>query len=118
MAHFAKIGVGNIVEKVLVVHNDELLVDGVENEQKGISFLQNLFKSRDNYIQTSYNGNFRKNYAGIGFSYNSELNAFIEPQPFNSWKLNKDTCKWEPPTPKPLGAHDWNESTRTWDAAA
>ena len=89
MAHFAKLGVGNIVEQVIVVHNNDLLVDGVETESKGIEFLHNLFNNSNTvYKQTSYNGTFRKNYGGVGYTYDLVRNAFIPPQPFISWSLN------------------------------
>ena len=111
MAHFAKLDQDNIVIKVNVVHNNELLVDGTENEQKGINFLNTLFNTSDNWKQTSYNTNggvhklggtpLRKNYAGIGYTYDADKDAFIPPQPYSSWTLNEDTCRWEPPVAYP-----------------
>jgi hypothetical protein len=85
MAHFAKLGTGNIVEQVVVVSNDI-----ATTEQAGVDFLNNLYKSRDVWKQTSYNNNIRKNYAGIGFKYDQTRDAFIAPKPFNSWILNED----------------------------
>ena len=96
MAHFAKLGIGNKVEKVVVVSNDV-----ATNEQAGIDFLNNLYKTNDVWKQTSYNGNFRKNYAGINFIYDESRDAFIEPQPYPSWKLNEKTCRYDPPIPQP-----------------
>ena len=119
MAHFAKLGVGNIVEQVIVVHNNDLLVDGVETESKGIEFLHNLFNNSNTvYKQTSYNGTFRKNYGGVGYTYDLVRNAFIPPQPFISWSLNEGTCLWDPPTPYPDDGNNyrWNDSTQAWDA--
>jgi hypothetical protein len=84
MAHFAKLGVGNIVEQVVVVSNDI-----ATTEQAGVDFLNNLYKTRDVWKQTSYNNNIRKNYAGIGFKYDQTRDAFIAPKPFNSWILNE-----------------------------
>jgi len=112
MAHFAKIGVGNIVERVEVVSNDI-----ATTEQAGVDFLNNLYKSRDVWKQTSYNGNIRKNFAGVGFKYDQARDAFIAPKPFNSWILNEDTCLWEAPVAKPTDGqrYKWNESTLTWD---
>ena len=111
MAHFAKLDQNNIVIKVSVVHNNELLVDGTENEQKGITFLHNFFNNNDNWKQTSYNTNggvhqlggtpLRKNYAGIGYTYDADKDAFIEPQPYSSWTLNEDTCQWQAPVAYP-----------------
>ena len=116
MAHFAKIGKGNKVTNVYVVSNEVLLKDGVENEQQGIEFLQNLYGNKDLYIQTSYNGTFKKNYAGVGFDYDSTRDAFIAPQPFPSWLLDEDTCRWNAPTPYPDDdkAYRWDEDTTSW----
>ena len=121
MAHFAKLGVGNIVEKVDTVSNDV-----ATTEQDGVEFLQDLYKSRDVWKQTSYNTfggehklggtPFRKNYAGIGFTYDQARDAFIEPKPFDSWTLNETTCMWDPPVPRPeSGSYSWNETTKQWD---
>jgi len=117
MAHFAKLGPNNIVEQVIVVHNNELLVDGVESEEKGIEFLHNLYGDTGNWKQTSYNNNFRKNHAGIGFRYDETLDAFIPPNLYPSWPFNKDTCVWEPPVVYPDDGefYIWNEVTTSWD---
>jgi len=118
MAHFCKLGVGNIVEEVHVVKN-EVITDntGNEQEQLGVDFLNNLFGTRDVWKQTSYNGNFRKNYAGKGYTYDQERDAFIPPKPFNSWTLNEETCLWEAPTAYPDDGkfYNWNEENQTWD---
>jgi hypothetical protein len=119
MAHFAKIGTGNIVLAVHVVSNDV-----ATSEQAGIDFLNNLYNSRDVWKQTSYNGSFRKNYAGIGWSYDETRDAFIPPKPFNSWILNEETCLWNSPVAKPElteeqinnnNYYSWNEETQQWD---
>jgi hypothetical protein len=122
MAHFAKLGVGNVVEKVYVVSNDV-----ATTEQAGIDFLNKLYNTRDVFKQTSYNTRagehilggtpFRKNYAGIGCTYDQGRDAFIPPQPFNSWILNETTCLWEAPSVKPDDGQDynWNETNQTWD---
>ena len=122
MAHFAKLGKGNIIEKVEVVHNDIAIT-----EQDGVDFLNNLYKTRDVWKQTSYNTYngqhllggtpFRKNYATIGGTYDPERDAFIPPRLFESWTLNEDTCNWEPPTPYPDDDkyYDWNETTKQWE---
>jgi hypothetical protein len=113
MAHFAKLGVGNIVEQVIVVSNDIAI-----NEQAGIEFLNNLYKDRNIvWKQTSYNNNIRKNFAGIGYQYDQQRDAFIAPKPYNSWILNEQTCSWEAPVAKPNDGqvYQWNESTKTWD---
>jgi len=112
MAHFAKLGVGNIIEAVHVVSNDIAI-----SEQAGIDFLNNLYNSRDVWKQTSYNRNIRKNYAGVGYTYDQTRDAFIAPKPFNSWILNEDTCQWEAPSVMPDDGerYTWNESTTTWD---
>ena len=122
MAHFAKLGVGNKVEKVEVVHNDI-----ATTEQSGIDFLNNLYGTNDIWKQTSYNtiggvhllgdNPFRKNYAGINFKYNEAKDAFIPPRPFNSWTLNEETCLWNSPIPYPTDGqkYTWNESEQSWD---
>lgn len=95
MAHFAELDENNIVKQVIVVHNNELLDNGVESEAKGIAFCQSLFGG--NWIQTSYNGNIRKNYAGIGYTYDAVRDAFIEPKPEchpDDIVLVEDTCQW------------------------
>ena len=112
MAHFAKLGVGNVVERVEVVSNDV-----ATDEQTGVDFLNNLYGTRDTWKQTSYNGNIRKNFAGIGFSYDQTRDAFIPPKPFDSWTLDEDTCLWEAPVAYPDDGqnYEWNESTKQWD---
>ena len=112
MAHFAKLGVGNIIERVEVVSNDIALT-----EQAGVDFLNNLYNSRDVWKQTSYNGNIRKNFAGIGYQYDQTRDAFIPKKPYNSWILNETTCQWEAPVAYPDDGEDytWNETTTTWD---
>ena len=122
MAHFAKLGTGNIVLKVEVVSNDI-----ATTEKAGEEFLQNLHGSRDVWKQTSYNTiggehklggtPFRKNYAGIGFTYDEVRDAFIEPKPYDSWTLNEETCLWEAPValPDTENRYNWNEETKTWD---
>jgi hypothetical protein len=112
MAHFAKLGTGNIIETVEVVSNDIALT-----EQAGVDFLNNLYNTRDVWKQTSYNNNIRKNFAGIGFQYDQTRDAFIPPKPFNSWILNETTCLWEAPValPDTENRYNWNEETTTWD---
>jgi len=118
MAHFAKLGIGNKVSSVIVVHNNELLDDdGQESEQKGIDFLRQLYGDPHAvWVQTSYNGNFRGQYAAIGYSYNDAKDLFISPKPYPSWSLNENTNKWEPPIPMPSDTfHKWVEATQSWD---
>lgn len=93
MAHFAQLDENNLVTNVIVVHNNELLDEnGLESEAKGIEFCQTLFKG--NWIQTSYNGNIRKNYAGIGYIYDADRDAFIPPAPEGNLGLDENTCQW------------------------
>jgi len=112
MAHFAKLGVGNIIERVEVVSNDI-----ATNEQAGVDFLNTLYGSRDVWKQTSYNGTIRKNFAGVGYSYDQTRDAFIPPKPFNSWVLDEDTCLWEAPVAYPDDGqfYQWNETDQQWD---
>jgi hypothetical protein len=117
MAHFAKIGLNSKVIEVQVISN-EVLKDsnGVEQEVNGIDFLTKL-TGYPIWKQTSYNNSIRKNYAGIGYTYDETRDAFISPKPFNSWILNEDTCKWESPIAKPQdnNLYSWNESILSWD---
>ena len=117
MAHFAKIGSNNKVISVHSVHNNELLdANGVEQEANGIQFLTNLHGSAI-WKQTSYNGNIRKNFAGIGYTYDEDRDAFIPKKPFNSWILNEDTCRWDAPVVKPNDGqnYNWNETIQNWE---
>jgi len=122
MAHFCKLGIGNIVEKVVVVSNDI-----ATTEQAGVDFLNNLYGTNDIWKQTSYNTSagehllggtpFRKNFAVKGFTYDQTKDAFIAPKPFNSWILNETTCQWEAPVEYPSDAdrpYTWDEDTENW----
>jgi hypothetical protein len=122
MAYFAKLGTGNIVEQVISINNAVITdANGVEQEQLGNDFINKLYNTRDVWKQTSYNNNFRKNYAGIGFYYDQVRDAFIAPKPYNSWILNEDTCRWEAPVAKPTEElednqyYSWNESIINWE---
>jgi hypothetical protein len=118
MAHFAKLNDNNVVLEVHCVHNNELLVDGVESEAKGIEFLVAWSGGYTNWKQTSYNHNFRKNFAGIGFTYDAELDGFIPRKPFASWVLNGETCLWEAPVSLPSVEEGkffkWDEDSISW----
>lgn len=137
MAHFARLNENNIVTQVVVVHNNELLDNGIESEQKGINFLKSLFGQDTIWKQTSYNTRkgkyynsdntlgdqskaFRKNYAGVGYFYNQQLDGFISEKPYSSWILNESTCSWEAPVPYPGNYEElkplylWNEDTQSW----
>jgi hypothetical protein len=115
MAHFAQIENG-LVTQVIVVSNAEILdANGIEQEDIGVAFCENLLGGI--WKQTSYNGNIRKNYAGIGFTYDSQRDAFIPPQPYPSWTLVESTCQWVPPVAMPTdGVYTWDESTTSWVA--
>jgi len=127
MAHFAKLDTNNIVTAVTVVNNET-----APDEETGVAFLVNLLGGT--WKQTSYNTiggvhyapnsrvadngvALRKNYAGIGYTYDSVRDAFIAPKPFDSWSLNESTCLWEPPVPFPGGgsSYEWNEDAQSWD---
>ena len=119
MAHFAKLDETNNVIGVHVLNNEVIIdADGNEQEQVGIAFLTQLNGGVGWYKQTSYNGTFRKNYAGVGFTYDSVRDAFIPPQPYPSWVLDEDTCLWDSPTPYPTlmdeYGFEWNEDTTSW----
>jgi hypothetical protein len=116
MAYFAQLDENNIVLQVIAVHNNELLDNGVESENKGISFCQSLFGDNIVWKQTSYNETFRKNYAGIGYTYDAGRDAFISPKPYSSWILDEATCKWVAPIPRPTDNKNyyWDETTVSW----
>jgi hypothetical protein len=116
MSHFAEIGLDNKVLRVIVVSNNELLDENhIEQESKGADFCRSLFGGI--WLQTSYNGNMRKNFAGVGYTYDTALDAFIPPKPFDSWTLYEETCQWKAPVPMPDDGnkYTWNEETQTWD---
>ena len=122
MAHFAKLSLGSKVISVHVLSNEV-----ATTEQAGVDFLNNLHKTNDVWKQTSYNTHggvhklggtpFRKNYAGIGYTYDEDKDAFIAPQPYPSFTLNEDTCCWEAPSAKPDDGkmYEWNEETTSWE---
>jgi hypothetical protein len=115
MAHFAELGENNTVLRVIVVDNKDIKdTFGVEQEEIGAAFCRNLLGGT--WKQTSYNASFRKNYAGAGYTYDSERDAFIPPNPHPSWVLNEETCLWEAPTPMPQDGkfYEWDEATTSW----
>ncbi len=115
MAHFAKI-VDSIVTQVIVVDSADILDDyGNESETVGKAFCANLLGG--DWVQTSYNASFRKNYAGLGYTYDVSRDAFIAIQPYNSWVLNETTCQWDAPVgyPDDGQSYKWNEETTSWD---
>lgn len=117
MSHFAKLDDNNIVIDIIVLNNQ--VIDNLqfpESELLGIQFLTEWSNGYKNWKQTSYNGNFRKNYAGIDYFYNLQLDAFVAPQPYPSWILNSDTCTWEAPISYPMdgGFYSWDELNQQW----
>jgi hypothetical protein len=108
MAHYAFLDENNIVTEVIVGIDETELIEGKDPETWYGEFRGQVCK------RTSYNGNIRKNYAGIGFTYDAELDAFIPPKPFESWILNEETAIWEAPIPMPEGAYTWDEETLSW----
>ena len=116
MAHFVKLDNNNTVIDGLCVHNNELLENGVESEAKGIAFLTDWSGGYTNWKQTSYNATFRKNYAGVGYTYDTTRDAFIPPKPFASWLLNEESCQWIAPVAYPTDGkmYQWDESTIAW----
>ena len=125
MAHFCRIDENNIVTQVIVVANEDTTdTNGVEVEEIGVAFCKKLLGAETNWKQTSYNNNFRVRYAGTGYSYNAELNAFIAPKPFESWVLNEETADWVSPVgPAPTlteaqvesrSFYKWDEEELEW----
>ena len=124
MAHFAQLS-GSIVQKVIVVNNEVITSGSQEVEQLGIDFCKSIFGNDTEWKQTSYNKNFRGNFAGAGFTYDSTLDAFIPPKPYESWILNTDEYNWEAPIPLPSGSQNslpnsegemyyWDEVEQNW----
>jgi len=114
MAHFAQLE-NNIVTQVIVVSNQDIVDEnGQESEQKGIDFCSNLLGGT--WLQTSYNGRIRKNYAGIGYTYDEGRDAFIAPKPYNSWLLDETTAQWKAPVDYPTDdkMYSWDEDTTSW----
>ena len=115
MAHFAEL-INGIVARVIVVRNADTASNGVEDGAIGAAFCHNLLGGE--WVQTSYNNNIRKNYAGIGYTYDAVRDAFIAPKPFASWMLDEETCRWGAPVPVPSeGLWVWDEATVSWVAA-
>ena len=111
MAHYAFLDENNIVTEVIVGRNETEIVDGISDWENYYSNLRGQVCKR-----TSYNKNIRKHYAGVGYSYNEELDAFIPPKLYLSWTLNESTCLWEAPVPCPNDnkSYNWNETTQEW----
>lgn len=121
MAHFVELDDNNTVIRGVVVNNQVILNEqGQESEELGIAFCRSLYGQDTIWKQTSYNGNFRKHYAGFGYTYNETLDAFVPPKPFPCFTLNEETCLWEPPVPMPTekpenSYYQWNEEKLNWD---
>ena len=114
MAHFAEL-INGIVARVIVVSNADTASNGVEDGAIGAAFCHNLFGGE--WLQTSYNGNMRFNYAGIGYTYDTVRNAFVAPKPFASWVLDEAICRWNAPVAMPSeGMWMWDEATVSWVA--
>jgi hypothetical protein len=115
MAHFAKLSDDNVVLAIHVVNNSVIIFNGVESEQAGIEFLSALH-GHSKWKQTSYNARIRKNYAGIGYTYDESRDAFVPPKQYNSWVLNEDLCRWESPIEYPNDGkmYIWDEATISW----
>lgn len=123
MAHFAQLNNDNIVQQVIVISNDvcgEPTLDFPDTEAAGRAFIANTLKLGGTWKQTSYSGSIRKNYAGIGYTYDAARDAFIAPKPFPSWTLNESTCRWEAPVPYPTDGerYSWDEDTTSWVAVS
>ena len=115
MAHFVRIENGVVVQGIVVSNQDTADEHGVEKEEIGIAFCSNLLGGT--WKQTSYNGRIRKNYAGVGYTYDETLDAFIAPKPYASWVLDQDKAQWKAPVDYPTdeGRFTWNEATTSWD---
>lgn len=121
MAHFAELDKAGVVLRVVVIDNDAITDDaGNEYEALGVALCQQLFGVTTEWKQTSYNSSFRKNYAGQGYRYDANCDAFIPPQPFGSWTIDLVSCQWISPKPMPTDGkpYTWNESLLRWVAAS
>ena len=117
MAHFAQLNQDNIVTQVVVVSDvDTCNEEGYEVEEIGQQFLKNMYGDYTRWVKTSYNNKIRKNYAGIGYTYNEELDAFIPPKPFESWVLDENICQYVAPVPMPdpNKFYMWDEENQKW----
>jgi hypothetical protein len=114
MAHFAELDENNIVLRVLVVNNEDILIEDIESEEKGKKFLSETLSLGGKWIQTSRSGSFRKRFGHVGYFYDEEKNAFIAPKPFNSWTFNYETLDWQAPKPQPNEGYVWNEEIHDW----
>lgn len=116
MAHFAELDQHNKVIRVIVIHNNELLLNGNENEQKGIDFCKSLYGNDTQWAQCSYNGNFRNFYPAVGDTFDAARNAFVKPQPYANFTLD-ETGNWQAPVARPTDgkAYRWNANNQTWD---
>jgi hypothetical protein len=119
MAHFAELDEKNVVLRVIVVDNAKLLDNlGNENEQAGIDYIHNILGPDSIWVQTSYNGSFRVRFAGQGYTYDQNHDAFITPKPFPSWTFSDNILDWVPPVPYPEDGnrYAWDENTTSWAA--
>jgi len=116
MAHYAQLDENNIVLQVIVVHNNDCMLNGVEDEERGELFCRSLYGIDTRWKQTSYNAKIRKNYAGVGYAYDESKDAFIPPKPYASWVLNENTCRWDAPINLPDDGkkYVWDESSLSW----
>lgn len=117
MAHFAELDSNNQVLRVIVVDNrDTSDAAGVEREHIGQAFCERILGGR--WKQTSYNGSIRRNYAGIGYTYREDIDAFVPPKPYPSWQLDTNSCQWQAPVAAPTdgGMYAWDEQSQTWQA--
>ena len=117
MAYFAQINDSDIVEQVISINNSVLGEPAntfPDTEPIGVDFISNILQIPGIWKQTSYNKSFRKNYAGIGYTYDSTRDAFISPKPYPSWILDEESCTWKAPVPKPEGSWYWDEETISW----
>ena len=115
MAYFAKLDDNDVVIDIHALNNIEMLTaEGVESEDMGKAFFIRWSGGYSKWVQTSFNGTIRKNYAGIGYTYDATNDVFYAPKPYASWVLNNATWTWNAPTPMPDGMYEWDEATVSW----
>lgn len=117
MAHFAKIENNTVVQTIVIANSDCNNLEFPESEPIGQQFIKSIGLN-GHWLQTSYNRNFRGHFASAGYLYNKDLDSFVPPKPFDSWFLDTENLRWNPPVPYPETVEDtyyWNEETQSWD---
>lgn len=116
MAHYAHVEDGRVVNVICISDNSELVLNKIENNINGELIKTSYNTERDKHVKNDEKEPLRKNYAGVGYIYDEEIDAFYPPQPFDSWILDEEKCVWKPPNERPndSGQYSWDEKTSQW----